>query len=48
MSEPYVTDTCLICDADLTITEIIASELWCAECRAKMAEEESHESAEHD
>lgn len=38
--EPYVTDTCLICDADLTTTEILAGEVWCAECRAEMEGEE--------
>lgn len=36
MSELYVTDTCLICDVDLSPTEIFAGEVWCAECRAEM------------
>lgn len=40
MTDPYVTDTCLICDAMLTTTEILAGEVWCAACRAEMAEEE--------
>jgi hypothetical protein len=36
ISKPYVTDTCLICEVDLTPTEILAGEVWCAECKAMM------------